>query len=485
MTQWHRKTAHELSEELGAGHISSEELTKYMIARVEDGDGQVESYLTKSFESALETAREVDEKRSKGEKLPPLAGIPYALKDNVCTDGIRTTCASHMLENFTPMYDAVIVERLKKQGTPMLGKLNMDEYAMGSTTETSYFQKTKNPFDLSCIPGGSSGGSAAAVSAGLSIFAIGTDTGGSIRQPASHCGIVGIRPTYGRVPRYGIVSFASSLDQAGPLTKDVMDAAMVLNVLCGTDGRDASSIPGDVPDFTKTIKDGVKGLRVGLPKEYFSAGVQSEVKESIQKAAQVLAEQGAIVEECSLPSTDHALAVYYLISSAEACSNLGRYDGVRYGHRAADYDNLMDMICRSRNEGFGKEVKRRILVGTYALSAGYYDAYYKRAQQVRTLIMEDFAKAFTNYDLLLTPTSPVTAWEFGENSEPLEMYAQDVCTVALSVAGLPAISVPVGLDGQKRPIGAQLIAPALQEETLFRAAYALEKALGTIESPLL
>ncbi len=485
MGDWHKWTAHALAEELAMGRLSSEELTKEMIARVENVDGQVEAYLETTFETALETAREVDTKRAKGEKLPPLAGIPYALKDNICTDGIKTTCASRMLENFTPMYDAAIVERLKAEQGPMLGKLNMDEFAMGSSTETSYFKKTHNPHDLNRIPGGSSGGSAAAVSAGMACYAIGTDTGGSIRQPAAHCGVVGLKPTYGRVPRYGVVAFASSLDQAGPLTRDVTDAALVLNVLSGSDKRDASSLPVETPDFTAGLTDGVKGLRVGLPKEYLDQNVQPTIRDAIMKTAKILEEQGAIVEETTLPCTEYALPAFYIISAAEACSNMGRYDGIRYGYRAPDYDGMMDMICRSRNEGLGAEVKRRILMGTYALSAGYYDAYYKRAQQTRTLIIQDFQRAFETFDVLLTPTSPITAWEFGAKNTPMEMYAADVCTVAISVAGLPAISLPVGVNEDSMPIGAQLIGPALGEPTILRAAYAVEQAVDIPGSPLL
>ena len=485
MGDWQGWTAHALAEELAAKRLSSEELTRYMIGRIETVDGKVSAYLTMTFDAALDTARQTDAKRSRGEALPPLAGIPYALKDNICTKGVRTTCASRMLEQFTPLYDAVIAERLCAQEAPLLGKLNMDEFAMGSSTETSYFQKTRNPYALDRIPGGSSGGSAAAVAAGLACYAIGTDTGGSIRQPAALCGVVGLKPTYGRIPRYGMVAFASSLDQAGPLTRDVKDAAWLLGVLSGADERDASSLPGAMPDFAAGIEKGVKDMRIGLPKEYFGAGVQPEVRDCIMQAAKRLEEQGAIIEEMSLPRTSYALAAYYLISSAEACSNLGRYDGVRYGHRAADYDNLMDMICQSRSEGFGEEVQRRILLGTYALSAGYYDAYYKRAQQTRTLLMEDFHGAFERYDALLTPTSPVTAWKLGQKREnPMEMYAQDICTVAVSVAGLPAISLPAGVDALGLPIGAQLIGPALGEATLLRAAYALEQAVEMPPCPL-
>lgn len=485
MSDWHKMSLADLSAELGAGRISSRELTEGMIGRIESLDVDVGAYLTTTFDVAMERAAKIDDRRSKGDELTPLAGIPYALKDNICSRGTRTTCASRMLENFTPPYSAVIAERLDAAGGALLGKLNMDEFAMGSSTENSYFQKTKNPHDLSRVPGGSSGGSAAAVAAGTAVYAIGSDTGGSIRQPASLCGVVGMKPTYGRIPRAGVVAFASSLDQAGTLTRDVRDAAMVLNAVSGQDYRDASSLQGPVPDFTKGIADGVKGLRVGVPVEYFGEGSQKEVVDAVRHAAAQLEKLGAVVEETSLPFTPYALASYYMISSAEACSNLGRYDGVRYGHRAADYDGLMDMICRSRNEGFGEEVKRRILLGTYALSAGYYDAYYKRAQQVRTRIIEDFNNAFSRFDVLLTPTSPVTAWEFGAKSEPMEMYAADVCTVAVNVAGLPAISLPVGVDKAKLPIGAQIIAPALEEVKMFQVAYALEQLFPPLLSPLM
>lgn len=485
MVDWHRMTVAALSAELAAGHMSSIELTEAMIGRVEDVDGKVGAYLTTTFDRAMAQAREIDGKRAKGETLSPLAGIPYALKDNICTAGVRSTCASRMLENFTPPYSAVIAERLDDAGGVLLGKVNMDEFAMGSSTENSFFQKTRNPHNLGCVPGGSSGGSAAAVAAGTAIYSIGSDTGGSVRQPASLCGVVGMKPTYGRIPRAGMVAFASSLDQAGSLSRDVTDAALIMNALSGKDYRDATSLPVDTPDFAEGIDAGVRGMRIGLPVDYFGDGIQPEVKRAVHEAAEELEKLGAVVEECRLPYTSYALASYYVISSAEACSNLGRYDGVRYGYRATNYDGLMDMIYKSRSEGFGEEVKRRILLGTYALSAGYYDAYYKRAQQARTLIIDDFNTAFSSFDVLLTPTSPVTAWQFGAKNEPMEMYAADVCTVAVNVAGLPAVSVPVGLDVNRLPIGAQLIGPPLGEAVMFKAAYALEQAVPNLPSPML
>lgn len=472
------KTASQLSALLKSREISAVELLHSYNERIDAVDSKTNVYLTRV--DTIEKAKQIDRRRMAGEELPALAGIPFALKDNICTKGIKTTCASKMLESFIPPYDATIWEKLQKNETVLLGKTNMDEFAMGSSTENSAFMNTKNPRDISRIPGGSSGGSAAAVAAGEAVFAIGTDTGGSIRQPASMCGVVGLKPTYGRVSRYGIVAFASSLDQAGPLTKDVTDAAMVLSAMSGLDTHDASSVNIAVPDYTQCLKQGVKGLKVGLPKEYFDEGIHPQIRQSVYRAAKALEEQGAIIGECSLPRMPYALAAYYIISSAEACSNLGRFDGIKYGYRAKNYSDIYDMIRQSRSEGFGDEVKVRIMLGTYALSAGYYDAYYKRAQQVRSLIIEDYKKAFTQYDVLLTPTSPVTAWELGGKSESLGMYMADVCTVSVNVAGLPAISLPYGVDENNLPIGAQLMGQAFGEKQILRAAYALEQSIGTL-----
>lgn len=478
MSELFEFSAFELADMMEKREISAVELTKSVIDRRDQTESVIGAYLTKvEMTEALQHAEQIDRKRAEGEELPRLAGVPYALKDNICTKGIQTTCASRMLEGFKPPYSATVAKKLIDTQGIMLGKLNMDEFAMGSSTETSYFQETHNPWDIGRVPGGSSGGSAASVSAHSAVYSLGTDTGGSIRQPASLCGVVGLKPTYGRVSRYGVVAFASSLDQVGPLTKCVTDSALVLEAISGVDPKDASSVPAPIGDYYADLTKGVKGMRVGLPLEYFGKGICSDVKGAVEQAAQKLKEQGAIVEDCSIMNADHALAAYYIISSAEACSNLGRYDGIRYGHRARDYDGVEDMIRRSRNEGFGTEVKRRILLGTYALSAGYYDAYYKRAQQVRTLIIQDFNKLFDTYDVLLTPTSPTTAWKFGEKSNCMESYASDICTVAVNVAGLPAISLPCGLNSQGLPIGAQIIGKALHEGDLFRTAYALEQAL--------
>jgi len=468
-------TVAELSALLAEGKLSSTEITKAYLSAIEKEDGFIRSYITVTAEKALSDAAAADERRSRGTPLSPLDGIPFALKDNFCTKGIKTTCASRMLENFVPPYTATAVKKLEQAGCVLLGKLNMDEFAMGSSTETSYFFKTKNPVDPERVPGGSSGGSAAAVAARLAPFALGTDTGGSIRQPAAFCGIVGMKPTYGRVSRFGVVAFASSLDQVGPMTRTVYDNALILSVIAGHDPMDASSLPHPVPDYAASAKDGIlDGMRVGLPEELLGPGISPAIREAVLKAADVLREKGAVVEKCSLPRVKYALPAYYIISSAEAASNLGRYDGIRFGYAAQDVESISELYTKSRSEGFGWEVKRRILLGTFALSSGYYDAYYKRAQQVRTLIMQDYDNAFERFDCLLTPVAPVTAWKFGEMSkDPLEMYAADICTVSVNVAGLCGLSVPCGTDENGLPIGAQLIAKPLCEETLYRAGAAL------------
>lgn len=468
-------TAAELSALLAEGKLSSVEITKAYLSAIEKEDGQIRSYITVTAEKALADAAASDERRAKNAPLSPLDGIPFALKDNFCTQGIPTTCASRMLENFVPPYTATAAKKLEDAGCVLLGKLNMDEFAMGSSTENSYFFKTQNPVSPERVPGGSSGGSAAAVAAKLAPFALGTDTGGSIRQPAAFCGIVGMKPTYGRVSRFGVVAFASSLDQVGPMTKTVYDNALILSVIAGHDPMDASSLPHDVQDYAASaVPDGLSGMRIGLPEELFGPGISPAIRNAVLKAAEDLRAKGAIVESCSLPRVAYALPAYYIISSAEAASNLGRYDGIRFGYAAKDAENLSDLYTKSRSEGFGWEVKRRIMLGTFALSSGYYDAYYKRAQQVRTLIMQDYDKAFEQFDCLLTPVSPVTAWKFGEMSkDPLEMYAADICTVSVNVAGLCGMSVPCGTDENGMPIGAQLIAKPLCEETLYRAGAAL------------
>jgi aspartyl-tRNA(Asn)/glutamyl-tRNA(Gln) amidotransferase subunit A len=404
-----------------------------------------------------------------------LAGIPGAIKDNISTKGLRTTCSSHILDNFIPVYDVHVFANLRKDETIFLGKTNMDEFAMGSTTETSYMKKTHNAWNLDCVPGGSSGGSAAAIAAGEAIWSLGSDTGGSIRQPASFNGVVGIKPTYGRVSRYGCVAFASSLDQIGPITRDVTDAAIVLNTICGVDAHDSTSLPVDVPDFTKALRQDVKGLRIGLPKEYFGEGINAKVKEQIMLAVEKYKELGAEIVEVSLPHTEYAVITYYIIAPAEASANLARYDGVRYGYRNKEAKSAPEMTKLSRTEGFGSEVKRRIMLGTYVLSSGYYDAYYKKAMQVRTLIRKDFDEVFRNVDVLLTPTSPVTAYPLDGKMDPLAIYMLDVTTIPVNMAGLPGISIPCGFaDGM--PVGLQLIGKALDEETLLRAAYTFEQA---------
>lgn len=417
--------------------------------------------------------------REEDARAAGLRGIPYALKDNICTMGIETTCGSRILSGFVPPYDATVAAALRRARSVLLGKTNMDEFAMGSSCENSAFQPTRNPWNLRCVPGGSSGGSAAAVAAGEAVFALGSDTGGSVRQPASFCGVVGMKPTYGRVSRYGLVAFASSLDQIGPLTRDVRDCARVLGVIAGHDPRDSTSAAVEVPDYEKMLlegrKDDLRGTRIGIPKEYFAQGIQPGVKDAVMKAIETIQELGASVEECSLPHTEYAMAAYYLIAPAEASSNLARYDGVRYGYRSECSSDLTDLYLRTRMEGFGPEVKRRIMLGTYALSAGYYDAFYLKAQRVRTLIRSDFAKAFQEFDLLVAPTSPTVAFRIGERiDDPLTMYLSDICTVPINLAGLPAISVPCGFS-EGLPVGLQIIGKPFDEPGVLRVAYAYEQ----------
>ena len=470
-------TIHEYAELLKQRKLSSVELTKQYLARIEKADAQIGSYITVCPDEALAAAGKADERIAKGEATL-LTGIPVGIKDNICTEGITTTCASKMLYNFVPPYDATVTKRLKNEGAVILGKLNMDEFAMGSSTESSYFKKTKNPYDLTRVPGGSSGGSAASVSADLAPYALGSDTGGSIRQPAAFCGNVGLKPTYGLVSRFGLIAFASSLDQIGSFTKDVTDCAIVLNAIAGYDKMDSTSVDADKTDYTKALGLPLKGMKVGVPKQYLESGIQSEIREAVENAIKVYEMLGAECEECSLPLSKFALPAYYLISSAEASSNLARFDGIKYGYRAEEYHGLADLYERTRSEGFGEEVKRRIMLGTYALSSGYYDAYYKKAQQVRGLIKRDFAACFEKYDVLLTPTTPTTAYKFGEKSDPVAMYMGDICTVAVNIAGLPAISIPAGLDKKGMPIGIQLIANSFDERKLLTAAFAYERETG-------
>ena len=471
-------TVHELMEKLEKKELTSEEITKAYIDRINEKEKDVDAFVTLTTDDALKQAKEIDEKRKNGEDVSKLAGIPIGIKDNMCTKGVKTTCSSKMLENFISPYDATVIEKINEIQMPSLGKLNMDEFAMGGSTEYSYFKKTKNPWNLNKVPGGSSGGSAAAVAAKMVPWALGSDTGGSIRQPASLCGVVGLKPTYGLVSRFGLVAFASSLDQIGPITKDVKDAAMLLNVIAGHDEKDTTSAIVEKKDYVKALKNDVKGLKIGVPKEYFGEGINKEVKETLEEAIKKYEELGATVEECSINVADYALATYYIIACAEASSNLGRFDGIRYGYRTKNYENLKDIYRNSRSEGFGAEVKRRIILGTYVLSSGYYDAYYKKAQQVRTLVKQEFAKAFEKYDVLLTPTSPTVAFNIGEKSEnPLEMYLSDICTVSVNIAGLPGISIPVGVDKSGMPIGMQLIGNHFEEETILNAAYTYEQSI--------
>ena len=470
-------TIHEYAELLKQRKLSSVELTKQYLARIEKADAQIGSYITVCPDDALAAAGKADERIAKGEATL-LTGIPVGIKDNICTEGITTTCASKMLYNFVPPYDATVTKRLKNEGAVILGKLNMDEFAMGSSTESSYFKKTKNPYDLTRVPGGSSGGSAASVSADLAPYALGSDTGGSIRQPAAFCGNVGLKPTYGLVSRFGLIAFASSLDQIGSFTKDVTDCAIVLNAIAGYDKMDSTSVDADKTDYTKALGLPLKGMKIGVPKQYLESGIQTEIREAVENAIKVYEMLGAECEECSLPLSKFALPAYYLISSAEASSNLARFDGIKYGYRAEEYHGLTDLYEITRSEGFGEEVKRRIMLGTYALSSGYYDAYYKKAQQVRGLIKRDFAACFEKYDVLLTPTTPTTAYKFGEKSDPVAMYMGDICTVAVNIAGLPAISIPAGLDKKGMPIGIQLIANSFDERKLLTAAFAYERETG-------
>ena len=471
-------TIHEAHQLLKKRELSSLELTKAVLERIHQVEDKVRSFVTVTEDVALDQARQDDE-RIKAGKLSPLTGIPALIKDNMCTKGVKTTCSSKMLGNFVPPYDATVVERLKAAGMVMVGKGNMDEFAMGSSTENSAFFVTHNPWDVNRVPGGSSGGSAASVSAGEAIYSLGSDTGGSIRQPAGFCSVVGLKPTYGRVSRYGLVAFASSLDQIGPLTKDVTDCALVMNVIAGHDRCDSTSVDQPVPDYTKSLIPDLKGLRIGVPREYFVKGMESGVEQVIRQAIAKLEELGAKVEwEVSLPHTPYALACYYIIAPSEAMANLARYDGVKYGFSAKEAENMWDAMERTRQYGFGPEVKRRIMLGTYALSAGYYEAYYVKAQKVRTLISREFAQAFTRYDALVTPTSPTVPFRIGEKADdPLQMYLSDVCTLPINIAGIPGISVPAGFaDGL--PVGMQILGKPFSEETLFRVAYAYEQATG-------
>ena len=467
----HELSIVELSNLIKNCEIKPSEVVESFVSRAKTYDKHIKAYVTDLSESAIEEAKILDERISDLDTVPDLFGIPVAIKDNISTKGIRTTCSSKILENYVPPFDATVIEKLKKEGYIITGKTNLDEFAMGSSTENSAFFTTKNPWDLERVPGGSSGGSAAAVAAGFVPAALGSDTGGSIRQPAAFCGIVGLKPTYGRVSRYGLVAFASSLDQIGPMTRYVEDAALLMNIISGYDRRDSTSVPEDVPDFLSEIKKDVKGLRVGLPKEFFIEGLDSKVKEIIMDAVKLLEREGIVVEEISLPHTKYAIEAYYIIAPSEASSNLARYDGVRYGYRAAEYTDLEDMYSRTRDEGFGAEVKRRIMLGTYSLSSGYYDAYYLKAQKVRTLIYKDYMEAFKNVDVILTPTTPDVSFKIGEKTQdPIQMYLSDIFTVSVNLATVPAISIPCGFkDGL--PVGLQIIGRPFDESTILRLAY--------------
>lgn len=455
--------------------IKPSEIVKDIYDAIEETDPTIQSFLALDKENAMKKAEELDTLQAKGEMEGKLFGIPMGIKDNIITEGLETTCASRMLEGFVPIYEATVMKKLHNENGILIGKVNLDEFAMGGSTETSYFKKTVNPFDHKAVPGGSSGGSAAAVAAGLVPFTLGTDTGGSIRQPAAYCGVVGLKPTYGRVSRFGLVAFASSLDQIGPITRNVKDNALVLEAIAGEDEMDSTSAPDVATDFTADIGKDIKDMKIALPKEYIGEGVDEEVKEAVLKAAETLKSLGAIVEEVSLPRTEYGIPSYYVIASAEASSNLARFDGIRYGYHSKEAQTLEELYKLSRSEGFGKEVKRRILLGTYVLSSGYYDAYYKKAQKVRTLIKNDFENVFKDYDVILGPTTPTVAFDLGaEINDPLTMYANDLLTTPVNLAGLPGISVPCGLAENGRPIGLQLIGKPFDEKTLYRVAHQYE-----------
>jgi aspartyl-tRNA(Asn)/glutamyl-tRNA(Gln) amidotransferase subunit A len=474
--QLHELTITQAHEKLKSREISSQELTQAVLKRIERLEPKINAYITLTPELALEQARQADQQITQGQ-INPLTGIPLAVKDLISTKGIRTTCASRILENYIPPYDATVMNQLRSQGIVLLGKLNMDEFAMGSSTENSAFKTTHNPWNLDHIPGGSSGGSAAAVAAGECLAAVGSDTGGSIRQPASHCGVVGLKPTYGRVSRFGLVAFASSLDQIGPLSKNVTDCALLMNRLAGYDAKDSTSVPRPVPDYREGLSKGVKGLTLGIPKQYFVAGMDPDVEQAVRRAITVLETVGATCREIELPHTEYAIAVYYIVATAEASSNLARYDGVKYGYRAPQERTLMEMYQQTRSRGFGAEVIRRIMLGTYVLSAGYYDAYYRKASQVRSLILQDFAQAFQTCDLIVTPVAPTPAFRLGEkSSDPLQMYLTDIFTISANLAGIPGISLPCGFSTQGLPIGLQILGNHFTEETILQAAYAFEQA---------
>jgi aspartyl-tRNA(Asn)/glutamyl-tRNA(Gln) amidotransferase subunit A len=474
----HKLSLCELQKKFTAGEVTAFEIVRAYFLRISQVEPKVQAYVTQDKESALAQAAALDEKLKGWRKTRPMTGMPLALKDNLCTDGVLTTCSSRMLQSFVPPYDATVVAKLRQQDYILLGKTNLDEFAMGSSTENSAFGASRNPWNLQCVPGGSSGGSAAAVAADECVAALGSDTGGSIRQPAAFCGVVGLKPTYGRVSRYGLIAFASSLDQIGPITKTVPDAAFLLGAIAGHDPMDSTSANLPVPDYMKALKKkDVKKLKIGVPREFFAEGLDPEVEQAVLAAIEELKSLGGEIKEIELPRTDAAVAVYYVLATAEASSNLARYDGVKFGLRAKDTKDLLDLYRKTRQEGFGAEVKRRIMLGTYALSSGYYDAYYAKAQAVRTLICQDFEAAFKDVDLIVTPVTPTPAFKLGEKSEdPLQMYLSDIFTISVNLAGLPAIALPCGFSKTNLPIGLQIIGRAFEEDTLLRAAHAYEQS---------
>jgi aspartyl-tRNA(Asn)/glutamyl-tRNA(Gln) amidotransferase subunit A len=474
--EFHTLTIHQLHDLLVKKKVTSKEATEALYRRIREVDEKIKAYLLLTEEEAFRKADQVDREIAKGEEIGDLAGIPIGLKDILCTKGIQTTCASKILEGYIPFYDGTVIKKLKEKDTVFLGKLNMDEFAMGSSTENSGFQITHNPWNLERIPGGSSGGSAAAVAADECIAAIGTDTGGSIRQPAACCGVVGLKPTYGRVSRYGLVAFASSLDQIGPITKDVEDCSILLHAISGYDPCDSTAVNVEVPDYKQCLKRDVKGIRIGVPEEYFMEGMDPEVEKSVKEAIDSFKKWGAEIQMISLPHTKYAVAIYYIIATAEASSNLARYDGVKYGLRSKGYRDLMEMYTQTRAKGFGKEVKRRIILGTYVLSAGYYEAYYRKASQVRTLIKKDFEEVFQKVDVIVAPTAPTPAFKIGEKTEdPLRMYLSDIHTIPVNLAGIPAISIPCGFSHDGLPIGLQIMGKHFDEGMLLRVAYTFEQ----------
>ena len=475
MSELTQRTIYEHAEALRKKEYSSVQLTQAYLEEIDRKDKKIGAYITVTAERALERARNFDEEKDSVSKASVLAGIPCAIKDNICTKGIKTTCASKMLGDYIPPYNAHVVEKLEKSGAIILGKLNMDEFAMGSTTENSAFKICRNPLDTNRVPGGSSGGSAASVAAKEAVYTLGSDTGGSIRQPASFCGVVGMKPTYGSVSRYGLIAFASSLDQIGPVTSTVLDNALVLNTIVGYDRKDATSIKRTYEDYTADIRSGVKGMKIGIPSQFFGDGISDDVKKAVLAAAETYRTMGAELVSVSMPSIDYALSAYYVISSAEASSNLARFDGIRYGYRCDRYDDIDEFYKKNRSEGFGTEVKKRIMLGTFALSAGYYDAYYKKALQVRSLIRKEFTEVFEKCNFIISPVAPTVAYKIGEKvHDSLQMYMGDAYSVPVNIAGIPALTLPCGLGEGNMPVGMQLIGPAFSESILYRAGYAFE-----------